>query len=301
MTNKAEGETHQTGMTAGQRVAVIVHVFYLDIWPEVAISIKNLVAAAGGGAVVFATYPAGRCDIAEAIATVFPKAVVRPVSNIGWDVWPFFSVLNDLELSDWDLIVKLHTKRNVDSMWINFRRFLKPDGWRKALLSFCDSVNVARRSLLAFAAQPKLGMIAGERVIDAYGYGMGRSIKDCEKILESIGLSSRKGAVVWGTMWMVRAHLLKPFWRRWTESDFPVPATCNPHAGYGLAGDCEVLFGLLVCAQGYFVSSGRLPQGLAVAHYWMKLCAFRILRGVCQFLRRFIPADSGYINNDTLR
>lgn len=280
MINKGEGERHQMGATARQRVAVVAHVFYLDIWPEVAITIKNLVAAADGGATVFATYPAGRCDIAEAIAAVFPKAVVRPVSNVGWDVWPFLSVLNDLELSDWDLIVKLHTKRNVDSMWINFRRFPKPDGWRKALLSFCSSANAAKRSLRAFATQPKLGMVAGGRVIDANGYGMGRSIKHCEDILESIGLSSHNGAVVWGTMWMVRAHLLKPLWRRWTESDFTVPAAGNPHSGYGLAGDCEVLFGLLVCAQGYLVSSGKLPQGIAVAHYLMKLCAFRVLRGI---------------------
>lgn len=292
MNSKGVRDRCQMASTARLRVAVISHVFYLDMWPEVAISIKNLVAVSGGGAAVFATYPAGRCDIAEAIAAVFPKAVVRPVSNVGWDVWPFFSVLNELELSDWDLIVKLHTKRNVDSMWINFRRFSRPDGWRKALLSFCSSVNAAKRSLLAFATQPKLGMVAGERVIDANGYGMGRSIKHCEDILESIGLSSHNGAVVWGTMWMVRAQLLKPFLRRWTELDFTVPAAGNPHSGYGLAGDCEVLFGLLVCAQGYFVSSGKLPQGMAVAHYWMKLCAFRVLRGICQFLRRFVPADT---------
>ena len=292
MNSKGVRDGCRMASTARLRVAVISHVFYLDIWPEVGTAIKNLVAAAGEGAAVFLTYPAGRCDIAEAIASDFPEAVVRPVGNVGWDVWPFVFVLNDLELSDWDLIVKLHTKRNVDSMWINFRRFSKPDGWRKSLLSFCSSVNAAKRSLLAFATQPKLGMVAGERVIDPCGYGMGRSIDNCVKILESMGLSSRNGAIVWGTMWMARACLLKPFWRRWTELDFPVPAICNPHADYGLAGDCEVLFGLLVCAQGYFVSSGRLPQGMALAYYKMKLCAFRILRKMCQFLRRFISADT---------
>lgn len=276
------------GCAGKQRIAIIAHVFYLDIWPEISRAIHNIANVDEAVVVIYATFPKGHHEIANAIRNEFCDAHVLEVSNVGWDVWPFFAVLNDLNLSDWDLVVKLHTKRNVSDVWINFRPFATSDGWRKALLSFCASPHAAKRSVRAFAVQPKIGMIASDRVIDPNGLGTGRSIGCCAKILDTMGLSSQSGVVVWGTMWMIRASLLAPLWRRWHECDFVAPHAHNPHAGYGLAGDCEVLFGVIVSAQGYFVSSGVMPRGISIAYFLLKSFIYKVLRSTFNMVRALL-------------
>ena len=268
------------------RTAIIVHVFYLDIWPEISSAIRNLLEAGGDAVVVFATFPNGRKEVADTIKKDLPSAHLIGVNNVGWDVWPFFVVLNRLNLQEWDLIVKLHTKRNVHSVWMNFRPFFRDDGWRKALLSFCSTLQAAKRSFSAFSVQPRLGMVAGERVIDPNGLGMNRAIDSCVALLPDKRLPSRPFVIVWGTMWMVRAHILKHFWRRWREYDFSSPDINNPHMDYGLAGDCEMLFGTLVSSQGYIVSSGRLPRWLANIHFVFKMFTFKVIRSISNILRK---------------
>ena len=266
-----------------QRTAIIAHVFYLEIWPEISNAIKNLMDVCSDDSCVFVTFPCGQESIAEIVRRECPSAKLQAVRNVGWDVWPFFAVLNKLNLSKWDLVVKLHTKRDIESCWINFRRFADPEGWRRALLSFCSTRKAAQRSIQAFRRQSKLGMVAGARVIDPGGYGTGRSGENCQRLLETIGLKPQSWAIVWGTMWIMRIELLRPVWQRWGEMDFAAPRTDDPHADYGLAGDCEMLFGMIVGAQGYIVSSGRLPQSLSVICGKLKEYGFRILRHVSDF------------------
>ena len=274
--------------TRKQRIAIIVHAFYLDIWPEISRAIHNIANVNEAVAVIYATFPKGHREIADAIRSEFVDAHILEVNNVGWDVWPFFAVLNELNLSDWDLVVKLHTKRNVKGAWINFRPFATSGAWRKALLSFCASPHAAKRSIHALAVQQRIGMIASDRVIDPNGLGTGRSIDCCTKILDAMGLPSRSGVVVWGTMWIIRASLLAPLWRRWQESDFVAPNANNSHVGYGLAGDCEVIFGTIVNAQGYFVSSGVMPQGISIVYFLLKSFFYKILRSMLNVFRALL-------------
>lgn len=261
------------------RIAIIAHVFYSKIWPEIHECITNLMSVDGIQVSIFVSYTEGDQELEREIKQTLPFAKLFPVKNVGWDVWPFLRILNELDIDDWDVVVKFHTKRDVDAMWMNFLPFLHSSGWRRALLSFASSSRLARRTIKAFRTQQKLGMIAGERVIDPGGFGMGRELRGSENMLYEMNLPINKvPSVVWGTMWAARAQLLSPIWRRWKESDFVAPSANNLHENYGLAGECEILFGALICSQGYFISSGRFPQSIARVYYFMKMHIFHFLR-----------------------
>ena len=97
-------------------------------------------------------------------------------------------------------------------------------------------------------------------------------------MVRGLGWEPRQRTLVYGTMFAVRASILMPVWKRYSATDFVRVDETNPHAGYGLAGDWEIMSGLLVRAQGYDVSSGVLPEWLARIWYSCKGCAFRVVR-----------------------
>ena len=270
-----------------RRTAAIVHVFYSDAWPGLETAIKNIVACDMAGSVdVFITYPETKPEWRIMLADTFPRARIEPVANRGWDGWPFIKFLNEIDLRTYDYIVKLHSKRDVSEFWVNFHRF-RGNAWRRELLSFCSTPAAARRTFTAFANQPLLGMVASERMIDPIcgGTWKPKDVERQENLLRGLGLEPREKTVVYGTMFAMRASLLMPLWRQYVEEDFVGVQSENPHADYGLAGDLEIMFGLLVRAQGCYVSSGYLPAWAVPLFYSLKGGLFRVARFLSDVLR----------------
>ena len=262
------------------RMAVHVHVFYPELIQELSVCVRNLVSA-GAEVSTFVTYPDCRDGLADTLPRFFPDAKIIRVPNAGYDVGPFFEVLNRIDLSNCDYVVKLHTKRDKPVDWVNFHCF-RGSGWRRALLSFCATPAAARRSMAAFTANPKLGMIADRRVIDPSGIGQGDYPEWKRlRVLRGLGICPRSCTFVYGTMFMVRAELLKAIWGRVRMEDFS--AIANPHVDYGLALEWELAFPVLVESQGCYVSDGCLP-GWCVTPY------FRIVGLKLMILRKTVDA-----------
>ena len=264
------------------RVAVIAHVFYPEIWPELLLSVRNIVSAAAGSD-VFVTLAGPACNHETRIRDELPAASVFCVENIGYDVAPFFSVLDRLDLATYDIVVKLHTKRDTESCWLNFRKFMG-SGWHKELLSFCSSPKAAARTLAAFGKCKMLGMVAGMKLYDPCGVGAGCDFAGADGILRSLGMTARHCAV-YGTMFAMRASLLKPLQGHFSHRQFIVPGSPDPHHAYGLSGDLEMCFAMVVDAQGFYVGSGRLPDVVARAANWLKMIVFCCLRFLSDHIR----------------
>jgi hypothetical protein len=95
------------------------------------------------------------------------------VKNIGADVYPFITVLNLIDLDDYDYIIKLHTKRIYDDdrlkqMEDGFYRTrftcFELKFWNDYLLRFLTFENI-KKILICFEKNEKLGMVADYRVI----------------------------------------------------------------------------------------------------------------------------------------
>jgi len=269
---------------SGRRVAILAHVFYEHLWPELVSCIKNFIAECGAENVgVYITYPESNLQIAEMLANCPWRKIAVP--NLGWDVGPFFRALEEVDLDKYDYVVKLHTKANQDSRWLNFRKW-KSGEHRAALLSICSSRNSVKRSLSAMERDASIGMIAARSVIDPSGIAAGDNMLSRSKgLLASFGLAMKGSTIVYGTMFMVRANLLKPVQGKVHLSDFEeaINVPGRPHS-VGLAGTWEMSFAVLVESQGYRVAQGTFPRVVSIVGYKAKTMLFRLLRMVSRLV-----------------
>ena len=248
------------------RIAAIVHVFYSEMWPELADCIRNL----------------GVCDLTvtyvdEAAAAQakcdFPSARFLRSENRGYDVWPFIVALKALDLAKYDLVVKLHTKRNIarDHVFTMGGTRLNGSAWRDRLLSFVKTPLAWAATLTRFD-DPHIGMVAGRQVV----FGRRESGKDCydaaiRELNEKFAIPARRGGLfVGGTMFAVRAALLRPF------ADYPFVvemfAVSGGHESTTYAHLMERMLGLAVYGQGFHIEG--FDGSVRWRRFWIGICRF---------------------------
>ena len=227
------------------RVAAIVHVYYPEMWPELAACVRNV-----GACDLVVTY-VDEASVAAARQD-FPSARFLRCENRGYDVWPFVTALRGLDLGRYDLVVKLHTKRNIDRAHVFAMggAALNGSAWRDLLLGFARTPEAWAKTLAAFD-DPKVGMVAGRQVV----FGRKESGKACydaalRELNGRFAIPARRGGLfVGGTMFAVRADLLRPF------ADFPFTAEMfaagGGHESTTYAHLMERMLGLAVGGRGF--------------------------------------------------
>ena len=115
------------------KTAVVAHVFYPEMWPELAECVRSI-----GGGVELVVTCVDRA-VGEAALRDFPGARLVVCENRGFDVWPFLKAIGEIDIHGFDAVVKLHTKRDIDLGFdcrFNGCDFNGPN-WRNRLLAFC--------------------------------------------------------------------------------------------------------------------------------------------------------------------
>ena len=230
------------------RTAVIVHVFYPELWPELAHCIRNV----GGEREVFVTY-ADEASVSEAKRD-FPDAHFVRCENRGYDVWPFLKVVQELDLTAYDCIVKLHTKRDVvDDFKYEFNHAVfNGSAWREFLLGFVKTPKAWRKTLKALV-RPTVGLVADRHVIlRRRDVPIARTRETFDRAAELLDLPveemRRTGQYVAGTMFAVKPAALRPLLKRtFTADDFELP---QGHLTETFAHVLERAMGLSVSAAG---------------------------------------------------
>lgn len=129
-----------------QSLAIALHLFHEHQWPEFERALAFVLQPFS----LFVTL-APESDFGRQITARFPTAVVRNLPNLGRDVAPFLSLLQ--ELQHFDLVCKLHTKRSEG----------RHDSWRRVNLEkLIGSAETVAAYLRAFASNPDL-VLAGPR------------------------------------------------------------------------------------------------------------------------------------------
>ena len=185
----------------------------------------------------------------------FPAAKIIRVENRGFDIGPFFEVINGINLDDYDFLIKLHTKRDIHGMangWINGFH-LSGTRWRDMLLAFCSSRHAVRESITRLASDEKVGLVSCSEVIVSSCDYYERLYPEATSRALNIAKAS-SGSFVAGTMFMIRAGLLKPLQGNWSIHDFPN----SSHGDAEMKGAdnllpyvLERLIGYTVCSQGF--------------------------------------------------
>lgn len=142
------------------RIAIIVHAFYRELWPELARHIRNFSSHTPDLYVTLAENAAPEFE-AE-VKSDFPAADVKRLPNRGFDVGPFVEVIARIDLDAYDLVVKLHTKRNRFGVVSYMPLF--GGQWRRKLLVFCRTKQAVDRALALFD-DPAVGMVGNGDLI----------------------------------------------------------------------------------------------------------------------------------------
>ena len=230
------------------RIAVIVHVFYPEFWPELARCIRNI----DGDRDLFVTFVDETA--VEGARRDFPDAHFVRCENRGYDVWPFLKVVQELDLTAYDCIVKLHTKRDVvDDFKYEFNHAVfNGSAWREFLLGFVKTPKAWRKTLKALA-RPSIGLVADRHVIlRRRDVPIARTRETFDRAAELLGLSVEEmrhaGQYVAGTMFAVKPAALRPLLKRtFTADDFELP---QGHLTETFAHVLERAMGLSVSAAG---------------------------------------------------
>jgi lipopolysaccharide biosynthesis protein len=152
MSNAPDGGVEPTVVSAS-RFGVVVHAFYPDLLHAMVRRVERLDAASG---VLVTTTPDRSEDVERLVCRVgAERCEIHVVENRGRDVWPFLQVLSRCEELRWDVVLKLHTKRS------DHRE--DGDAWRSELLSDLLDVEDCARTLSAFRAHERLGMVGPTR------------------------------------------------------------------------------------------------------------------------------------------
>ena len=236
------------------KVAVIVHVFYPELWPHLAQCIRSI----GDEKDVFASCSSE--TVASAVVRDFPAAKVVIVENRGYDVWPFLKILNTLDLERYSHVVKLHTKRTICHPHQMHGYDMRGTIWRELLLSFVDTPQKWAESRRLILGDATVGMVSHPRCILGRR-DMGRSERKsfdraAEMARELFGgtVDYRKAEYVAGTIFLVRANLLAPLQGRFKAEDFELADVNRTET---LAHVLERLFGMCVAAKGLRIADPR--------------------------------------------
>jgi len=265
----------------------IVHVFYPEFWPEIASCLRNIDEPFD----LLVTYVDESKGIPEMVSRDFPEAKFVLCENRGFDIWPFLKALKTVDLSEYSVLVKLHTKRDVkrDGRPLVFNHCdFAESTWREYLLGFIRDAE-SWRATMARLSRPGVGMVADRHVIlrreDTPWFNTRRTMDLAISLVRELyGVPVRHGAqFVAGTMFAARPSVFaKLLNREWTVDDFAE----SVHDGTEQkAHILERALGIAVTAEGMRIDSFDGHLGL-----WR---AAMMVRGLLMSMLEFLWSDSG--------
>lgn len=131
--------------------AVVVHVYYHDLWPEIAARLAELDFPFDLYVTISDRGEEGEAErLAEKVRAAFPGALAVPMPNRGRDIFPFVHLVNSGLLDGYRAVAKIHTKKSPH----------RTDGedWRHKLIDGILPAKGAARKLAAFLADPEAGI-----------------------------------------------------------------------------------------------------------------------------------------------
>ena len=227
-------------------VCLLMHVFYTDLWPELAAFAKNFDAVSKDvfvNVVDAAWSPRFHRELRE----LCPGAFVQLSHDDGRDIGGFVRLLDNVDLSRYRVCAFMHTKKSPHVAEE------KGATWRRTLLSaFAGSREVVERSLALFRDDPGVGLVGSK---DWRSTEIGKNAEVYGRLLDmfEIGPEHRDLEYLSGTMFLIRPEIVRRVYERLKEAEFEYGGlmSVEEHMDGQLAHGVERLFGNLVRQMGY--------------------------------------------------
>jgi lipopolysaccharide biosynthesis protein/glycosyltransferase involved in cell wall biosynthesis/tetratricopeptide (TPR) repeat protein len=183
------------------RVAVVLHLYYPDLWDEMRLAIERIRAPFD---LFVSLVKSSSAHMRTTIARDFPNAYVFDFENRGRDIGPFLAFVETGVLFRYDLVCKLHAKRSP--------RRTDGNAWRGALIEgILGSARQIDEILLRFEDDADLGMVVADgNVFGAHEHWSGNEALLGE-LLPKMGIAPDiKGRTFpGGSIFWIRSYLLR--------------------------------------------------------------------------------------------
>ncbi len=236
-------------MAENPSLAVHLHLYAPEMWKEIRKYLENIQDYPYH---LFVTLTQDSPDIAQTITDFHPETTFFLVENKGYDVGPFIHFLHQIDLKQYDLILKIHTKSLTEAplVFINNRPLNRKFWFRLLFEGVLGSEKLFQKNISAFKQDEKLGIIGSKYLITSRLKHSPEVIKDVNNVMKQMGFTPPpKITFVCGTMFMIRSHLLFSFKENFTLNDFKVSDKTDRSTT--LAHILERAFGCAAIAQGY--------------------------------------------------
>lgn len=247
------------------KICVCLHLYYLDMISQIRQYLDHIPEFD-----LYITTPEENREREQEIKAALGDAVIIYTENIGFDVYPFVKFVEEVRLEQYDLVYKLHTKKDIPIEYSLNGYDLKDGKWRYYLLdSILGTREKVQQSLNAFEKDPKLGMMGSkELIIRDEDIDKDIDMEKVRAVMQELGLSVVKREFIAGSMFVIRASLLEPLKRRnFQAGEFPpyLPRDWN-----GLPYCLERCFGCMVSSQGYRLKGVYAQSTLGNKSLWIK-------------------------------
>jgi lipopolysaccharide biosynthesis protein len=226
-------------LLGGVKIAVIVHLFYADLWDEIDGKLHNVPIDFD----LFVSVPQEKAgELRTVILRDRPLAKVIEVPNAGRDVGALFAVLPNVLAGNYSLICKLHSKKGP----------AYPEAWRDLLLrGVLANKMLVTRIIHAFVCNPELALVGAREVYISGATQMLQNVPKLTQLMQLLcpgqSLPDNWGFFA-GTMFWARPEFLRPIAQR--TDDIPPFEGDNSANDGQIAHAIERLFGILAAVNG---------------------------------------------------
>ncbi len=197
------------------KVLVHVHVYYIKAWFRIEKILQNIVAEKSVEVKILTTVSS---DLSDSDIYTIEKSRVKGMSlirmpNNGYDIQPFFFLLQSVDLEDYNYIIKLHTKRVQHGIDVFFNgRFISRVLWSKFLINaIAGSTGLFKKNLERMQLDQSIGMIGSCYLLSAVSSSDEEEKKMICNYVHKLNAENVTGSkYIAGTMFMVRSDILKP-------------------------------------------------------------------------------------------
>lgn len=230
-------------------LAIHLHLYYTDMWNEIQRYLENI---GNYPYHLYVTMTQENPSLIKEIKNFHPKTTVFIVENRGYDVGPFIYFLNQIDLSKYDLVLKIHTKNNKKGLdTLLNHRYVSREFWFRLLMGgLFDTTKLFKKNIYQFEQNANLGMIGSKYLITSDIKNSREVRKDVQDTMFKLGFVKPETITfVAGTMFIIRSKLLQKIKDNYTLADFlPTDGTVKDGT---LAHVLERVFGCIVIASGY--------------------------------------------------
>jgi hypothetical protein len=183
-------------------VGVLIHLFYTELWPELAGFASNF-GAVSRDIFVNVVDIAWTPQFHQQLRKLCPSAFVQLSNDDGRDIGGFVRLLDNVDIKKYEFFAWIHSKKSPHIA------AEKADYWRRCLLqAFAGSSQIVADCIQAFRDDPSVGLIGAK---EWRSTEIGRNEVQFNRMLDLFEIDERHRDVEYlsGTMFLIRSDIVQ--------------------------------------------------------------------------------------------